>query len=406
MTEDRATTPRRTRGEGGVYWNEKRQRFVATKVVAYDERGKEIRKTGTGKSRTAALNALKDRIKEYEKGLAAGSDKLTVREAVNDWILYGQGQVDDDTVKKHEHLCAHIVDGIGDIRLRKLTTKHVERLLSSMTTTHATRTIVEVRRCLNNVVKRAMAREIVDRNVVELVVVPRGKAGRASKSLTERQALDLLTLTKGHWMYAYIVVSMLVGVRTEEMRALTWDRVDLDASPATIAVWRSVRKGGDTKTPKSRRTLAVPELAAEALRRRRREQDADRGRAGNAWQDTGLVYTTTVGTGLDAANVRRAFRSALRQVPSVVPEEWTPRELRHSFVSLMSAGGAPAEEIARVVGHSDTTTTERVYRHELRPVIQTGAVVMNEVFSVEVVGPSWHMEPLFTMPSEGRSADA
>lgn len=97
-------------------------------------------------------------------------------------------------------------------------------------------------------------------------------------------------------MYAYIVVSMLVGVRTEEMRALTWDRVDLDAVPVTIAVWRSVRKGGDTRTPRSRRTLAVPELAADVLRRRRRDQEGDRVKAGSGWQDTGLVFTTTVGT--------------------------------------------------------------------------------------------------------------
>lgn len=401
MTEDVTEKPRRSRGEGGVYWNEKRQRFIATKVVGYDERGVEIRKTGSGKSKTAALERLKVVVREYEKGLAAGSEKITVREAVNDWILYGQGQVDDETVKKHEYVCAHIVKGVGDVLLRKMTAKHVEQLLRSMTKTHATRTIADVRGCLNNVVKRAMARELVDRNVVELVVTPRGLAGRPSKSLTEQQALDLLTLTKEHWMYSYIVVSMLVGIRTEEMRALTWDRVDLDASPVNIAVWRSVRKGGDTKTKKSRRTLAVPELAANVLRRRRRDQEVDRARAGKAWIETGLVFTTTVGTGLDAANVRRAFRSALRLVPSVVAEDWTPRELRHSFVSLMSAGGTPTEEIARLVGHSDTTTTERVYRHELRPVIQTGATVMDQVFSVQVVAPDWHMEPLFRMPGDG-----
>lgn len=401
MTEETTEKPRRSRGEGGVYWNEKRKRFIATRVVGYDERGVEIRKTGSGKSKTAALDKLKDVVREYEKGLAAGSEKFTVREAVNDWILYGQGQVDDETVKKHEYVTAHIVRGLGDVLLRKMTAKHVEQLLRSMTKTHATRTIADVRGCLNNVVKRAMARELVERNVVELVVNPRGLPGRPSKSLTERQALDLLTLTKGHWMYAYIVVSMLVGVRTEEMRALTWDRVDLDAVPGTIAVWRSVRKGGDTKTPKSRRTLAVPELAADVLRRRRRDQEGDRVKAGSGWQDTGLVFTTTVGTALDAANVRRAFRSALRLVPSVVAEDWTPRELRHSFVSLMSAGGTPTEEIARLVGHTDTTTTERVYRHELRPVIQTGATVMDQVFSVQVVAPDWHMEPLFRMPGDG-----
>lgn len=50
---------------------------------------------------------------------------------------------------------------------------------------------------------------------------------------------------------AYIVVSLLTGARTEELRALTWAHVDLDGKPPTIMVWHSVRATGDTKTKKS-----------------------------------------------------------------------------------------------------------------------------------------------------------
>ena len=59
---------------------------------------------------------------------------------------------------------------------------------------------------------------------------------------------------------------------------------------------------------------------------------------------------------------------------------WTPRELRTSFVSLMSQHGAGIEEIARLAGHATTRTTEIVYRRELRPVITTGAEIMDQVF--------------------------
>ena len=61
-------------------------------------------------------------------------------------------------------------------------------------------------------------------------------------------------------------------------------------------------------------------------------------------------------------------------------DSWTPRELRTSFVSLMSHRGVSIEEIARLVGHASTRTTEVVYRRELRPVITTGAEIMDEVF--------------------------
>jgi integrase len=74
----------------------------------------------------------------------------------------------------------------------------------------------------------------------------------------------------------------------------------------------------------------------------------------------------------DAANVRRDFRRALRLVAGLNPKEWTPRELRHSFVSVLSDAGVPVEEVSQLVGHSGTTVTELVYRHQLRPVIQTG----------------------------------
>ena len=67
-------------------------------------------------------------------------------------------------------------------------------------------------------------------------------------------------------------------------------------------------------------------------------------------------------------------------VPGLVPEDWTPRELRHSFVSLLSDAGVPVEMISQLVGHRGTSVTEIVYRHQIRPVIQTGATLMDELF--------------------------
>ncbi|MEW9534053.1 tyrosine-type recombinase/integrase [Microbispora sp. NPDC049125] len=86
------------------------------------------------------------------------------------------------------------------------------------------------------------------------------------------------------------------------------------------------------------------------------------------------------GTALDAANVRRAFRRVLKGT-SLDSDEWTPRELRHSFVSLLSDSGVPLEEISRLVGHSSTAVTELVYRKQIRPVLQGGAVVMDQIFN-------------------------
>jgi integrase len=263
----------------------------------------------------------------------------------------------------------------------------VDRWLADKATTLSTSTLQNIRGCLNRAVNRAMARDKVKRNVVALCTVPKGQPGRRSKALTMAQAEAMLTAVKGSRMQAYVVVSLLTGARTEELRALTWDHVDLEGRldattpiPPHLAVWRSVRAGGDTKTRKSRRTLALPQRCVEALKIQREQQHRDRVRAGSAWVEQGLVFTTSLGTPLHHADVRRAFRTAIAEAAGVDPKDWTPRELRHSFVSLLSDSGVPLEEISRLVGHRSTAVTELVYRQQIRPVVQSGAVVMDRLF--------------------------
>jgi integrase len=94
--------------------------------------------------------------------------------------------------------------------------------------------------------------------------------------------------------------------------------------------------------------------------------------AGAKWHEHGYVFASRTDTRLDAANVRRAFRQVVAAA-GVDARQWTPRELRHSFVSLLSDAGVPLENISRLVGHSDTTVTETVYRHQLRPILLQGA---------------------------------
>jgi integrase len=180
-------------------------------------------------------------------------------------------------------------------------------------------------------------------------------------------------------MNAYIVLSLLTGARTEELRALTWSHVDLDGDPPSVQLWRSVREGGDTKTQPSRRTLELPNDCVVALRAHRRWQTQTRMRNAARWPDNDLVFTTRIGTPLDAANVRRAFRTVAAQA-GLQAEQWSPRELRHSFVSLLSSAGIPIGDIAHLVGHANTRTTEKVYRKELRPVLRRGAKAMDDLF--------------------------
>ena len=130
-----------------------------------------------------------------------------------------------------------------------------------------------------------------------------GRAGRPSKSLTLEQAQGVLTLTAGDPLHAYIVMSLLTGARTEELRALRWEHVRLDPAqgPPYVEVWRSVRANAETKTKKSRRTLALPGLVVESLRVHRERQESRLRDLGQAWEDDALVFPTSEGTLMDAA---------------------------------------------------------------------------------------------------------
>ncbi|MER6171145.1 site-specific integrase [Streptosporangium sp. NPDC001681] len=189
----------------------------------------------------------------------------------------------------------------------------------------------------------------------------------------------MLKASEGTALHAYIVLSLLLGARTEELRTLTWSHVDLDGTPPSIMVWRSVREGGDTKTRKSRRTLAMPRRCVDALKLHRERQDVARKAAGTSWQDNDLVFASKVGTELDSHNVRRSFRAVFKKA-GLNEEEWTPREMRHSFVSLLSDSGIPLENISRLVGHRNTSVTETVYRKQLRPMLLEGAEAMDKLF--------------------------
>ncbi|GAA2437709.1 hypothetical protein GCM10010191_60850 [Actinomadura vinacea] len=142
-----------------------------------------------------------------------------------------------------------------------------------------------------------------------------------------------------------------------------------------VYVWRSVRTHGDTKTKGSRRTLELPDEAVDAPRKHHARQASQRLKAGEAWKNTNLVFCSRTRTPLDPGHVRRGFRLITKKAD--IGENWTPRGLRHSFVSIMSDSGVP---IADLVGHAGTAVTEKVYRHQLRPVINEGAATMNAVF--------------------------
>jgi integrase len=389
---------RRGFGEDGIYLDAARNRYMGAVSVGFGPNGKRIRRKVSGKTKQEVRAKLQALHQEMNAGVRSSST-YTVRQAVDDWLREGLDGTSDRTRTLYEGLLSPLLDAIGARPLRVLSAGDVRSGLNQLATRYSTRSLQITRNSLERAIRHAEADDLVGRNVAALVKAPQGRSGRPSKSFTLDEAKALLAASEHTRLRAYVVLSLLVGIRTEEARALRWDHVVTWADdsagwqPVTpagfdpagagedryaIYVWRSERHGGDTKTEKSRRTLALPYRCVEALRQHMQQQESDRLLAGELWQEHGLVFASRIGTPLSANNVIRAFRIITRKAG--LGEDWVPREMRHTFVSVLSANGVPVESIALLAGHDRTATTESVYRHEIRPALTEGAEVMDKIF--------------------------
>ncbi len=101
---------------------------------------------------------------------------------------------------------------------------------------------------------------------------------------------------------------------------------------------------------------------------------AEKHAAGEAWQEQGLAFSTTIGTPLDPSNIRRMFA----QVAGRAGLSGFPYLLRHTVVSLLLDSGASVEEVADLLG-DDPQTLYRHYRHRVRPIADVAARRMQAV---------------------------
>ncbi|MDL4813049.1 site-specific integrase [Actinomadura opuntiae] len=322
---------------------------------------------------------LIEAVADLDKGVKT-EGKYTVAQCVNDFLAHGLKGRSENTLKVYNSIAKnHVIPKIGRIKLKELNADHVEEMLRVIAETKSTETVRRTHNLLTRSIRMAERRDRVGRNVAALVDPPEGCVGRQSKSLSLEQAAKLVvTAQDPKWrLGAYVILSLMSGIRTEEARTLRWADVDLDKG--TVYVLRADRHRGGTKTRKSRRGLSIAQVAIAALAAHKARQASERLAMGQAWRENDLLFCHRDGSALDANQVRSEFQKITKAAG--LGDHWVPRELRHTFVSLLSDHDVPVERIADLVGHSDTRTTETVYRHRLKPVIKGGAEIMDAIFN-------------------------
>lgn len=134
------------------------------------------------------------------------------------------------------------------------------------------------------------------------------------------------------------------------------------------------------KTERSRRAIQMPRQVVAVLLALRKEQAATRLRLGTAYDVRGLVivFGDRAGAPRWPQDIRRYFKVLCGRAG--IGENWTPREQRHTFVSVLSDSGVDIEQIADAVGHADSTVTKTTYRHQIADKVTAAATVMDAVF--------------------------
>jgi hypothetical protein len=184
---------RRARGDGGLHWDDKRKRWIASVTVGYRPAGRRIVRKASDKSKTKALAKLREKVRDRDDGLPIEPGNYTVADAVRNWLEFGLTGREASTVENKRILAhKHVIPELGARKLRELSADDVDQWLAREAKQVSTRTLQELRSILKRSIARAQARDKVKRNVVLLCELPKGRPGRPSKSLTLDQAVAVL----------------------------------------------------------------------------------------------------------------------------------------------------------------------------------------------------------------------
>jgi integrase len=294
------------------------------------------------------------------------------------------------TLINRQNYAARINAALGKVKVARLTVTQVERFLEDAAAEGlSTDMMRRLRSTLRLAIRRAERDGKATRNVADLAEIPAGRR-RQSKAMTLPQIRALFGLDLTTWWRAYLTTAILCGLRPGELLGLRWEDVDFKAG--VIRVRKCLKALPDPeagkrrlvletlKTEQSKRTVRMPKLVAPALLALRKEQAAARLKLGAAYDVRSLAIVFGDGAGAPKwpQDVRRDFKTLCGQAG--VGKDWTPREQRHTFVSVLSDSGVSIEDIADAVGHINSTVTKAVYRHVIADEITVAATAMEAIF--------------------------
>jgi integrase len=338
------------------------------------------RKSFYAKTRQEAARKLAEALRARDKGVLILDERQTVSQYLTGWLDVMKATIRPRTWRRYEqYVRLHIMPILGNVALSKLTAQHVQGLYakrledgSSTTTVHHLHTV------LHKALDGALRLELVSRNVCDMVDAPRMRHHEMT-TLSEEQARILLEAARGSRLEVLYALALSTGMRLGELLALKWRDVDLDRG--TLQVRATLLRTADgfvfaePKSAHSRRRIALPRTAIEALHRHRAKQVEGRLAVGAGWEDNDLVVANEVGRPFEAGNVlRRGFWPLLERAG--LPK-MRLHDLRHTAATLLLGRGINPKVVSEMLGHSNISITLGLYSHVTPHMQQTAADAMD-----------------------------
>jgi integrase len=330
-----------------------------------DQAGKRRFQThGRKKDAEAALVGVQGEIKQGIHTPARAS--ITVAEAARLWI--GKGELDAlerSTLKQYrEHVDLHIKPSrIGNEKLARLSTPAIEAFRDDLLRKGSRAMARKVLTSLKGIIGEAQRRGLVAQNVAQPVRVDVKKRENGKLTVgvdlpSKEEVQKILAAAIGRWR-PFFATAVFTGMRSSELRGLSWDAVDLDKR--VVHVRQRANQWGEMGAPKSAagdREIPLAPMVVNALREWRLACPKD---------DRRLVFPNGSGNVEAHANIASRGWHPLQIAAGLVGNDGRPKyglhALRHFFASWVIERGFSPKRVQALLGHSSIQMTFDVYGH-------------------------------------------
>jgi integrase len=373
---------RRGNNEGSVYKTDD-GRWRASIDLGYHN-GKRVRKLLSGQTRAEVAEKLTAALRSHQQGFNIAPERLTVEAWMMRWLeAHRPPVVRPKTYAAYETLTrCHLIPGLGKTQLAKLQPQDVREFMREKTDAgFSAKTVRHLRATLRAALNVAVHDGLVARNCAAMVKPPRIEKTEL-KVFGPAEANLFLDAIRGHRWEALFATTLALGLRQGEILGLRWQDIDFDQNMLTVrhALQRVDGKLQlvEPKTEKSHRSIALPQVAVSALYSHRARQEGEKALAGSRWKESGLVFTTTVGTPVDQRRLLTHFH-AIVQTAGLPDIRF--HDLRHSAATLLLAQGVHPRIVMEILGHSSISLTMNTYSHVIPAMQRAAADQMDAVLN-------------------------